>query len=159
MTGPCWATLRGDWDERSAILKLARLLESFFATMVRGVAFSISNPSFFRPIVRFLKENFVRNPRLMQNFLSLWLNAGAQITHGGQVQRPRQNTFLAGHIQYVCKLKTDTVLFSLFKQRDRISRSRNTCLQKYDAIYSPSSKKVKQTSRNWTYALCTLSSQ
>ncbi len=25
----------------------------------------------------------------MQN-LSLWLNAGAQITHGGQVQRPRQ---------------------------------------------------------------------
>ncbi len=26
----------------------------------------------------------------MQNFLSLWLNAGAQITHGGQVQRPRQ---------------------------------------------------------------------
>ncbi len=27
----------------------------------------------------------------MQNFLSLWLNAGAQITHGGQVQRPRQN--------------------------------------------------------------------
>ncbi len=23
----------------------------------------------------------------MQNFLSLWLNAGAQITHGGQVQR------------------------------------------------------------------------
>ncbi len=27
----------------------------------------------------------------MQNFLNLWLNAGAQITHGGQVQRPRQN--------------------------------------------------------------------
>ncbi len=27
----------------------------------------------------------------MQNFLSLWFNAGAQITHGGQVQRPRQN--------------------------------------------------------------------
>ncbi len=26
----------------------------------------------------------------MQSFLSLWLNAGAQITHGGQVQRPRQ---------------------------------------------------------------------
>ncbi len=26
----------------------------------------------------------------MQNFLSLWLNAGAQITHRGQVQRPRQ---------------------------------------------------------------------
>ncbi len=26
----------------------------------------------------------------MQNFLSLWLNAGAQITHGGEVQRPRQ---------------------------------------------------------------------
>ncbi len=26
----------------------------------------------------------------MQNFLSLWLNAWAQITHGGQVQRPRQ---------------------------------------------------------------------
>ncbi len=26
----------------------------------------------------------------MQNFLSLWLNAGVQITHGGQVQRPRQ---------------------------------------------------------------------
>ncbi len=26
----------------------------------------------------------------MQDFLSLWLNAGAQITHGGQVQRPRQ---------------------------------------------------------------------
>ncbi len=26
----------------------------------------------------------------MQNFLSLWFNAGAQITHGGQVQRPRQ---------------------------------------------------------------------
>ncbi len=25
----------------------------------------------------------------MQNFLSLWLNAGAQITHGVQVQRPR----------------------------------------------------------------------
>ncbi len=28
----------------------------------------------------------------MQNFLSLWLNAGAQITHGGQVQRPRQKS-------------------------------------------------------------------
>ncbi len=27
----------------------------------------------------------------MQNLLSLWLNTGAQITHGGQVQRPRQN--------------------------------------------------------------------
>ncbi len=27
----------------------------------------------------------------MQNFLSLWLNAGAQITLGGRVQRPRQN--------------------------------------------------------------------
>ncbi len=27
----------------------------------------------------------------IKNFLSLWLNAGAQITHGGQVQRPRQN--------------------------------------------------------------------
>ncbi len=27
----------------------------------------------------------------MQNFLNLWLNAGAQITHGGQAQRPRQN--------------------------------------------------------------------
>ncbi len=26
----------------------------------------------------------------MQNFLSKWLNAGAQITHGGQVQRSRQ---------------------------------------------------------------------
>ncbi len=26
----------------------------------------------------------------MQNFLSLWLNARAQITHGGQIQRPRQ---------------------------------------------------------------------
>ncbi len=26
----------------------------------------------------------------MQNFLSLWLNTGAQITHGGQVQKPRQ---------------------------------------------------------------------
>ncbi len=26
----------------------------------------------------------------MQNFLSLWSNAGAQITHGGQVQRQRQ---------------------------------------------------------------------
>ncbi len=26
----------------------------------------------------------------MQDFLSLWLNAGAQITHGGPVQRPRQ---------------------------------------------------------------------
>ncbi len=26
----------------------------------------------------------------MQNFLSFWLNAGAQITHGFQVQRPRQ---------------------------------------------------------------------
>ncbi len=26
----------------------------------------------------------------MQNFLSLWLNTGAEITHGGQVQRPRQ---------------------------------------------------------------------
>ncbi len=26
----------------------------------------------------------------MQNFLSLWLNAAAHITHGGQVQRPRQ---------------------------------------------------------------------
>ncbi len=25
----------------------------------------------------------------MQNFLSLWLNAEAQVTHGGQVQRPR----------------------------------------------------------------------
>ncbi len=30
----------------------------------------------------------------MQNFLSLWLNAGAQITHGGQVQRPRQGNAL-----------------------------------------------------------------
>ncbi len=27
----------------------------------------------------------------MQNFLSLWLNARAQITHGGQVQRPRHD--------------------------------------------------------------------
>ncbi len=26
----------------------------------------------------------------MQNFLSLRLNAGAQITHGDQVQKPRQ---------------------------------------------------------------------
>ncbi len=26
----------------------------------------------------------------MQNFLNLWLNAGAQITHDGQVQRARQ---------------------------------------------------------------------
>ncbi len=63
MTGQCWATLRGDWVVRSAILKLARLLESFFATMVHGVAFSISNPYFFRPIVRFLKENYIRNSR------------------------------------------------------------------------------------------------
>ncbi len=30
----------------------------------------------------------------MQIFLSLWLNAGAQITQGGQVQRPRQKTDL-----------------------------------------------------------------
>ncbi len=29
----------------------------------------------------------------MQSFLSLWLNAGAQITHGGEVQRPRQNDY------------------------------------------------------------------
>ncbi len=28
----------------------------------------------------------------MQNFLSLWLNAGAQIIHGGQVQRLRHST-------------------------------------------------------------------
>ncbi len=30
----------------------------------------------------------------MQNFWSLWLNAGAQITHGGQVQRPRQKSIV-----------------------------------------------------------------
>ncbi len=71
MKGQRWATLTGVWVERSAILKLARLLEKFFATMVHAVAFSISNPSFFRPIVRFLKENYIRNNRLMQNFLSL----------------------------------------------------------------------------------------
>ncbi len=38
----------------------------------------------------------------MQNFLSLWLNAGAQITHGGQVQRPRQMT----HYQVASKVST-----------------------------------------------------
>ncbi len=32
----------------------------------------------------------------MKNFLSLWLNAGAQITHGGQVQRPHQKGWYWG---------------------------------------------------------------
>ncbi len=36
----------------------------------------------------------------MQNFLSLWLNAGAQITHGGQVQRPRQGQY-GENIMYI----------------------------------------------------------
>ncbi len=40
----------------------------------------------------------------MQNFLRLWLNAGAQITHGGQVQRPRQ--------RYSCTIKTITQKYS-----------------------------------------------
>ncbi len=31
----------------------------------------------------------------MQNFLNLWLNAGAQITHGGQVQKPRQKNTIS----------------------------------------------------------------
>ncbi len=47
----------------------------------------------------------------MQNFLSLWLNAGAKITHGGQVQRPRQisrpfaflGTSLCQTIRNTCK--------------------------------------------------------
>ncbi len=41
----------------------------------------------------------------MQNFLSFWLNAGAQITHGGQVQSPRQKEYdLQGFMQSIhCK--------------------------------------------------------
>ncbi len=38
----------------------------------------------------------------MQNLLSLWLNARAQNTHGGQVQRPRQMT----HYQVASKVST-----------------------------------------------------
>ncbi len=40
----------------------------------------------------------------MQNFLSLWLNAGAQITHGGQVQRPRQN------LLYILSISSNVIL-------------------------------------------------
>ncbi len=39
----------------------------------------------------------------MQNFLNLGLNAGAQITHGGQVQRPRQKIVLLYVSPFICK--------------------------------------------------------
>ncbi len=35
----------------------------------------------------------------MQNVLSLWLNAGAQIIHSGHVLRPRQNIDIIRHIK------------------------------------------------------------
>ncbi len=41
----------------------------------------------------------------MQNFWSLWLNTGAQITHGSQVQTHIESTFL--DIRY--KVTTQTV--------------------------------------------------
>ncbi len=48
----------------------------------------------------------------MQNFLSLWLNAGAQITHGGQVQRPRQKRL---H-DFIAKVLLIYLTFDLFKE-------------------------------------------
>ncbi len=65
--------------------ELPRRLESFCSAIVHGVAFSLSKPWLFSPLARFLEENDLRNLRAVQNFLSLRLNVGAQITHGGQV--------------------------------------------------------------------------
>ncbi len=58
----------GYLGEKVIHLEFARRLKSFCAAMVHGV-----------------------NPQEVQNFLILRLNAGAQITRGGQVQGPRQS--------------------------------------------------------------------
>ncbi len=53
----------------------------------------------------------------MQNFLSLWLNAGAQITHGGQVQRPR---LFCQFFFFCLKTTKQTYKNSIFEWRHKI---------------------------------------
>ncbi len=50
----------------------------------------------------------------MQHFLSLWLNARALITHGGQVQRPRQRTFKKFHSNNKLKYQVLVVKWNPF---------------------------------------------
>ncbi len=52
-------------------LELAHQFESFCAALVHGVAFLLSSSKFFRPLVRFLKDNELRIPRKVQNVLNL----------------------------------------------------------------------------------------
>ncbi len=87
-TEQCWARAGSEWVKSVGPLEWAPRVVRFCAAMAHGVALSLFNLYSFRPLERFLKENTFRNPRKKQNFLSLWLNAGAKITHGGQVQRP-----------------------------------------------------------------------
>ncbi len=58
----------------------------------------------------------------MQNFLSLWLNAGAQITHGGQVQSSslatellalhlNNNNYNSNHLDTTNSRKTNATRF------------------------------------------------
>ncbi len=59
----------------------------------------------------------------MQNFLSLWLNTGAQITHGGQVQRPRQKKnhlilFVVAQFAWTAQGRVHLLLAFLKKMRD-----------------------------------------
>ncbi len=78
-------------------LELVCRLEDSYVAVVHAAAFLLSNSYFFRPLVRFLKENDLRNPRKVQNFLNSWLNAGAQIIHDGQVQRPRKCIYVSAN--------------------------------------------------------------
>ncbi len=89
-TVPIWVPC--NWIRRSAILNL---LASFYAAKVQvSGLFGCPVLNFFRPLVTFLKLKGFKNLRKVQNFLSLWLNAGTQITHGGQVRRWRFSSIL-----------------------------------------------------------------
>ncbi len=57
----------------------------------------------------------------MQNFLGLGLNAGAQITHGGQVQRPRYANSYLRQLKYIKRLYSSF----LVNQESRASWKKN----------------------------------
>ncbi len=84
-----------DWTVVGHIKELLGLLEfhtsvghyEFVCRLLYVVAFSLSNSYSFRPLVRFLKT-----PGKCRTSCVFWLNAGALITHGGQVQRLLQHS-------------------------------------------------------------------
>ncbi len=60
--------------------------------MLSVEAFALSNSYLFRPLVKFPYENNLRKLPVNAQHLGFAINAGAQITHGSQVQRQRQKT-------------------------------------------------------------------